>query len=387
MAAKFGVNITVSAEAARPISVESTTPIGIAGYEEVLQNGLHFFMTTDKAIDAIETIYKEKKGKSESFKQGSIYRALKAIADQAVQTQIILSVFMRTDNNDDSDDITACKAAIEAFKNAKSATGYRPNLLIAPEFSGEDAVKSALETMATRLKATGIVDLKASSASEAITKMGSFGTSRLLAAYPYVKTWDDETNDYTMTPQSARIAGMIAYVDGLSEFGYSDSYSNRVMGGISGTAIDVDFEMGETCTADELRAAHISTVIREQGFRAWGGETSDVDSIWQDLARVRIFDRISQAAQRGVLFAIDRKADQLYHAKRSVDELLRALVGARVLLGYELSWSAKNTLANITAGKFYLDVRMQNNPIVKQLTLDFIYVDSYGKVLIDSLSR
>nr|DAT49359.1 MAG TPA: tail sheath tube [Caudoviricetes sp.] len=387
MAAKFGVNVTISAEAARPMQVESTTPIGIAGYEEVLQNGLHFFMTTDKAIDAIETIYKEKKGKSESFKQGSIYRALKAIADQAVQTQIILSVFTRTDNNDDSDDITACKAAIEAFKNAKSATGYRPNLLIAPEFSGEDAIKSALETMATRLKATGIVDLKASSASEAITKMGSFGTSRLLAAYPFVKTWDDETNDYTMTPQSARIAGMIAYVDGLSEFGYSDSYSNRVMGGISGTAIDVDFEMGQTCTADELRAAHISTVIREQGFRAWGGETSDVDSIWQDLARVRIFDRISQACQKGVFFAIDRKADQLYHAKRSVDELLRALVGARVLLGYELSWSAKNTLANITAGKFYLDVRMQNNPIVKQLTLDFIYVDSYGKVLMDSLSR
>ena len=387
MAAKFGVNITVSAEAGRPIQVESTTPIGIAGYEEVLQNGLHFFMTTDKAIDAIETIYKEKKGKSESFKQGSIYRALKAIADQAVQTQIILSVFTRTDNNDDSDDITACKAAIEAFKNAKSATGYRPNLLIAPEFSGEDAIKSALETMATRLKATGIVDLKASAANEAIAKMGSFGTSRLLAAYPFVKTWDDETNDYTMTPQSARIAGMIAYVDGLSEFGYSDSYSNRVMGGISGTAIDVDFEMGETCTADELRAAHISTIIREQGFRAWGGETSDADAIWQDLARVRIFDRISQAAQRGVLFAIDRKADQLYHAKRSVGELLRQLVGAKVLLGYELSWSAKNTDATVTAGKFYLDVRMQNNPIVKQLTLDFIYVDTYGKALMDALNR
>lgn len=387
MAAKFGVNITVSAEAARPISVESTTPIGIAGYEEVLENGLHFYMTTDKAITALEEIYEAKKKASEQFKKGSIYRALKAISDQSVQTQIILSVFTRTDNNDDSDDITACKAAIEAFKNAKSATGYRPNLLIAPEYSGEDAIKAALEAMATRLKATGIVDLKASAANEAIAKMKDFGTARLIAAYPYVKIWDDETNGYVMSPQSARIAGMIAYVDGLSEFGYSDSYSNRVMGGIVGTAIDVDFEPGETCTADELRAAHISTIIREQGFRAWGGETSDVDSIWQDLARGRIFDRISQACQKGVFFAIDRKADQLYHAKRSVDELLRALVGARVLLGYELSWSAKNTLANITAGKFYLDVRMQNNPIVKQLTLDFIYVDSYGKVLMDSLSR
>ena len=69
MAAKFGVNITVSAEAARPISVESTTPIGIAGYEEVLGNGLHFYMTTDKAITAIEEIYTAKKKASEEFKK------------------------------------------------------------------------------------------------------------------------------------------------------------------------------------------------------------------------------------------------------------------------------------------------------------------------------
>ena len=69
MAAKFGVNITVSAEAARPISVESTTPIGIAGYEEVLENGLHFYMTTDKAITALEEIYEAKKKASEQFKK------------------------------------------------------------------------------------------------------------------------------------------------------------------------------------------------------------------------------------------------------------------------------------------------------------------------------
>lgn len=266
-------------------------------------------------------------------------------------------------------------------------TGYRPNLIIAPEFSGEDTIKAKLESVAKRLKATGIVDLKASSASEAIRKMSEFGTSRLIAAYPYVKTWDEDTNDYAFTPQSARIAGMIAYVDGSSEFGYSDSYSNRVMNGVVGLADDIDFELGETCTADELRAAKISTIIREQGFRTWGGETSDQDTIWQDLARVRIFDRISEAAQRGVLFAIDRKASELYHSKRSVSELLRGLVGAKVLLGYELSWSEKNTDATVTAGKFYLDVRMQNNPIVKQLTLDFIYVDSYSKQLMDDLNK
>lgn len=387
MAAKFGVNATVSAEAARPIAVESTTPIGIAGYEEVLENGLHFYMTTAKALEALEAKYKAKKDASQTFKKGSIYRALKGIEDQAVNTQIILSVFTKDDDSDTNDEITECKSAVTAFAKAKSRFGYSPNLIIAPGFSHEDAIKGEIEKMATRLKATGIVDLKADDAAAAIVKMGDFGTNRLVAAYPNVKVWDDETNAYVYEGQSARIAGMIAHTDGASEFGYSDSYSNRVMIGVSGTQIDVDFELGETCTADELRAAKISTIIRESGFRAWGGETSDQDTIWQDLARVRIFDRISQACQKGVLFAIDRKASELYHAKRSVSELLRQLVGAKVLLGYELSWSAKNTDATITAGKFYLDVRMQNNPIVKQLTLDFIYVDKYGSVLMDELNK
>lgn len=387
MAAKFGVNVTVSAEAARPIAVESTTPIGIAGYEEALENGLHFYMTTAKALEALEAKYKAKKDASQAFKKGSIYRALKGIEDQAVNTQIILSVFTKDDDEDTNDEITECKSAVAAFAKAKSRFGYSPNLIIAPGFSHEDAIKGEIEKMATRLKATGIVDLKADDAAAAIVKMGDFGTNRLVAAYPNVKVWDDETNAYVYEGQSARIAGMIAHTDGASEFGYSDSYSNRVMIGVSGTQIDVDFELGETCTADELRAAKISTIIRESGFRAWGGETSDQDTIWQDLARVRIFDRISQACQKGVLFAIDRKASELYHAKRSVSELLRQLVGAKVLLGYELSWSAKNTDATITAGKFYLDVRMQNNPIVKQLTLDFIYVDKYGSVLMDELNK
>ena len=387
MSAKFGVNVTISAEAARPISVESTTPIGIAGYEEVLENGLHFFMTTSKALEALEAKYKAKKDASQAFKKGSIYRALKGIEDQAVNTQIILSIFTKDDDSDTNDEITECKNAISELTKAKSRFGYNPNLIIAPEYSREDAVKGEIEKVATRLKATGIVDLKAQDAAAAIVKMGDFGTRRLVAAYPNVKVWDDETNAYVYEGQSARIAGMIAHTDGASEFGYSDSYSNRVMIGVSGTEIDVDFELGETCTADELRSAKISTVIRESGFRAWGGETSDQDTIWKDLARVRVFDRISQACQKGVLFAIDKKADQLYHAKRSVSELLRGLVGAKVLLGYELSWSEKNTLANITDGKFYLDVRMQNNPVVKQLTLDFIYVDKYGETLMNELNK
>ncbi|PSM51369.1 phage tail sheath protein FI [Campylobacter blaseri] len=374
--ANYGVNVTIAAEAARPIKVESLTPIGIVGDALNLDEGVHFFVNTTEALSKL----------SEESVDGSVLRAVEAINDQAVETPIILSVFEKA--SDDNENITKVINATEEFKFAKSKFGYRPNLLIAPEYSGEDAVKSELEKMATKLKATAIVDLDANDVSEAKQKMSEFGTKRVIAAWPHVKIWDKKTKDYVFAPQSARIAGMIAAVDGAWEYGFSDSYSNRVMLGISGTQYPIDFEPGEgACSADLLRSAGISTIINEQGFRTWGGETTDGDTIWQDLARVRTFDRISEAGQKGVFFAIDKRASTLYHAKRSIEEMLRAFVGANVLLGFELSWSARNTLANITAGKFYLDIRMQNDPIVKQLTLDFIYVDSYGSVLMDKLNK
>lgn len=371
--ANYGVNVTINAEAARPIAVESLTPIGIAGYQEGLEKGLHFYINVSAAMDALKELG-----------SGSIKNAVKGIYDQGVETPIIISVFEKT--GEDSVVITNAQNAVENFKFAKSEFSYAPNIIIAPELSGEDAVKGALESTAEKLKATAIIDLKADDVAGAVAKMNDFGSRRLLAAYPNVKVYSAEKNDYIYEGQSARIAGMIARTDGEWEYGFSDSYSNRVMKGVFATQVQIDFEIGEgACAADMLRSANISTVINHDGYRTWGGETSDQDSIWQDLARVRVFDRISQACQKGVLFAVDKRADQLYHAKRSVEELLRALVGSQVLLGFDLSWSAKNTSANITAGKFYLDIRMQNNPIVKQLTLDFIYVDKYGDVLLEKI--
>lgn len=371
--ANYGVNVTINAEAARPIAVESLTPIGIAGYQEGLEKGLHFYINVSAAMDALKELG-----------SGSIKNAVKGIYDQGVETPIIISVFEKT--GEDSVVITNAQNAVENFKFAKSEFSYAPNIIIAPELSGEDAVKGALESTAEKLKATAIIDLKADDVAGAVAKMNDFGSRRLLAAYPNVKVYSAEKNDYIYEGQSARIAGMIARTDGEWEYGFSDSYSNRVMKGIFATEVQVDFEIGEgACAADMLRSANISTIINHDGYRTWGGETSDQDSIWQDLARVRVFDRISQACQKGVLFAVDKRADQLYHAKRSVEELLRALVGSQVLLGFDLSWSAKNTSANITAGKFYLDIRMQNNPIVKQLTLDFIYVDKYSDILLEKI--
>jgi len=369
MPAKFGINVTVSSNAARPVSVESTTPVAIVGDTGLVSGGLECYTSVSAALD--------------THKSHSVYTALKAIEAQGVETPVIISSFVASD--DTNENISAAVSAVEALKNAKSKFGYTPNIIIAPGYSHIDAVSTALVAMSERLKATAYIDIDASSSIEAITKADGYGTKRAILCYPKVAVWDTSTNNYTYEFASGYVAGLRLKTDGESETGYADSASNRTINGIVGLSDDIDFELGETCTADELRASGICTIIHEQGWRLWGEETTDVDTIWQSLTRVRIFDRISRACQDGVLFAVDRKASELYHARRTVEECLRGLVGAKVLLGYNVNWSEKNTDATVTAGKFYLDVAMQDNPTVKLLTLDYAYTDSYAGDLMSQI--
>lgn len=376
MAAQFGVNTTIIAEASRPITIQSVTPIGIAGTYSTLDTGLHYFGSVTEAKEVL----------AELAGTGTLVKALQAIYNQAVETPIILSVFEAGANSGAT--TTAAQAAIELFRDSKSLFGYRPNLLIAPEFSDTDVISSALITAAEKLHATAIIDLNSATEAAATTKAGSFGTRRAIIADPYVKIWDSAAEDYAFYPQSPFIAALIARTDGEAEYGWSDSYSNRTLNGIFGTSRNINFELGEDCEADRLRGKHISTIIRESGFRAWGGETTDQDTIWTDLARVRVFDRISEACQQGVLYAVDKKASELFFAKYSVEQLLQNLTGSKVLLGYKVYWDdKKNTQTTVTQGKFYLRIEMQNNPIVKVIELDFVYKDAWGELLLESINK
>ena len=281
---------------------------------------------------------------------------------------------------------TKCCEAIEAFKKAKHKTGFSPDLILAPYYSHEAGVKAKLESVASSMNITALVDLYANNVGEAINAMQSFSSKRLIAAWPWVQILNTR-GQYAYVPQSPIIAAMIAHTDGDKEYGFSDSYSNTVMNGVVGMEHFIDFVMGENCDADRLRNAHISTCVLAEGYRSWGGETSHEDTIWQDLARVRTFDKIAQAGQKAAFKAIDKKASQLYFIKISIEELLRDLKGAKVLIGYEVSWDEeRNTAANVSAGKFYLNIKMMNNPIVKQITLEFIYTDEYSSDLIKTIS-
>ena len=77
----------------------------------------------------------------------------------------------------------------------------------------------------------------------------------------------------------------------------------------------------------------------------------------------------------------------LKSAKDSVEQMLLGLKGAKVLVGYEVSWDSElNTAANITAGKFYLKAEMMNTPIVKRIEVSFNYSDTWAETLLKEIS-
>jgi len=400
MASNFGVNTITTVNAARPIRINSSTPIGIAASvlldasveaeAAILEklnadDGMLYYGSPDEAL--------------EDFKEnlGTVRNALDGIADQNVNAPVVLSLVQIDQTQYDAGapedtygDPAVKSAIITAVGNLRKSGakfGVKPNLIIAPFFSHDLDINAEMKSVADALLATGIVDLNAEDEADVNTQVDNYGTKRLLLCDPYVKVWDTVADAAAYEPSSGRIAGMIARTDSEVEYGWADSFSNRVVNGISGSKRDIEFTPGQECEADRLRTKAVTTLIRYNGFRAWGGETTDIDPIWQDLTRVRVFDRVCEAALDGLFWAIDRRADILKSAKDSVEQMLLALKGSSVLLGFNVYWDPeKNTRANITAGKFYMVAEMQNMPIVKRLEVNFSYVDKYADVLIKQIS-
>lgn len=366
MSSNFGINVTTGSDATRPIEIQSTTPIAVVGTTSGDSGSLKLHTSPEKAYQVFKA------------DTGSIKLALDDLKSQNVQCPVIVSVTPKVSQGQEGKIIEA----VNALKTAESVTGYRPNLIVAPEWSHTSTINAKMKEVAEFVRGTAIVDLNVADETAAVKSVGSFGSRRVLLVDPYVTVATPDGSE-VQRPTSARIAGLIGKTDGEREYGFADSFSNRIINGVIGTKRPIDFVAGQDSQADRLRTKKITTIIRYKGFRAWGGETTDADPIWQDLTRVRIFDRISEAALDTLFWAIDRRAtDVLTQVKVSVEGLCNALKGAGVLLGFNVEWDGdRNTNVNITAGKFYLKCSMQNSPIVKRIEVAFNYSDKYGQVL------
>ena len=245
---------------------------------------------------------------------------------------------------------------IAALIGAESVVGHAPKILIAPGRSDSQAVADALISAADRLRAVAVIEGPSTTDADATTYRGNFGSRRAYLVDPGVKVTgaDGETVD---RPSSPYVAGVIARSD--AERGFWWSPSNNLIRGITGSAREIDFALGDPAArANLLNENEVATIIRQTGFRLWGNRTCSGDPKWAFLSVVRIADTLNDSLLRAHLWAVDRNITRTYLADvaEGVNAYIAELVGLGALLGGRCYPTPDlNTPATVAKGQVYFD--------------------------------
>ncbi|NPA50989.1 MAG: phage tail protein [Epsilonproteobacteria bacterium] len=379
MALNYGINGLISVQAARPIAVESSTPIGMAVTSNGSESGFIKFNNAEEGLRWCD---------DNGVTDGTILGALHGIFLQGVSNPIVAYIVKKED--DDSKNRDNISKAIEEFTKAYTITGVKPKLLIAPGYSYDVGVAAKIDAIASKMWATGIVCSYANSEAESNDYIANFGTRFLLI------TNGVSIVDGVEISNDVATAGLIAYWDaggdnGFDPFGWAKNHSNRVVRGIEkSTRKDgsfIEYVPTGDCEARRLRQKGMAHIVRDEGWRLYGFETTDIDPIWASLDRVRTFYRLLETIIDSIKWARDREADQLVWVKKSIEEFFRELKGNNVVIGFEVFFDPqKNTKATVSAGKFYLTIKTQDMPSIRELNIELVYVDDYSDVLINFLN-
>ena len=365
----FGLNGSISVQASRPISVASSTPIAIVGTANGNATaGLYKFNNADDGLEWCET---------NSITEGTIRNGLKGISLQGVNCPIVVSLSIAVDEATDKTNILA---GLDDLKSADAIVGVKPDLITAPIYSFDVTVGAKMDAIASQLWGTAVIDVLSTDEADAVNFASNFG-SRHCLLYGVEANADGEV----LSP-SCLMAGLIALKDS-EPFGWAKSHSNYVVKGVSGTARVIEYVDGSDCEARRLRQNGVGSIVKDIGWRSYGFETTDIDPIWQSLERVRAFYRMLKAILEANKWARDRSADQLIFVKQSCEDFFRELKGNGVVIGFECYFDPeKNTNATVTAGKFYLTLRVQNMPSIRELNIELVYADDWGDTLINYIN-
>lgn len=369
MPSKYGVNVELYNGSLNPYEINNRRPIAIVGDDTTLVKGLYVYSNIEEALKAVG--------------QGTIKNALDDLKACGLHSQVVLSSF-RPSQNGDSDtakqeNLTACLAAIDELKKAESVVMAKPKFIAAPEYN-DTGVYEKLKQLGEYLRAVYAIEINATSEQTAKQAVQALQTKTAIISYQKVKRVDK-----TVRPMSMFLIALYAKVMSETEYGFSGTYSNRVIPGITGIVDTVEFIQGVDCEADRLRSEGITIAYVDDGIRAWGGETRDEDfsSIHTYVIFYTAIETIFEAQKR----AIDKRMrDVLKNVVDSLEAFYRRLVANNVVVGFEVTVPAElNTNETISEGKIYIKHKVQEMPLIKNITNRIYRVTEYSQVLIEEL--
>lgn len=367
MAGSFfhGVTTTLIDTGARTISLPSSSIIGLCDTftPGVLGGGTAkagelILLTSEReaiaAFGADSAITKAAQAIYVRAKAVIVAVGVPKLEDAALQTSAIIGGVL----------VGGQRTGLQALLDGKSKHNAQPKLLIAPEHSATQAVATAMDALAAKLRAIAIVDGPNTTDEAVLAYAQEFGSKRVYLVDPGVQYWDTVTSATIDAPGSAWVAGLFAWTD--ATYGYWASPSNKEFVGITGTTRPIEFLDGdETCRANLLNNANVSTIIRDGGYRLWGNRTLSSDPKWSFVTRVRTCDILMDAIQAGHKWAVDRSITKTY--VKDVTEGLQAFMrdqkNAGAIINFEVYPDTEmNTASQLEQGKVYWRIRFTDVP-------------------------
>ncbi|AUM69227.1 phage tail sheath subtilisin-like domain-containing protein [Pseudomonas fluorescens] len=276
------------------------------------------------------------------------------LADPAAQTSAIIGGVLADGK----------RTGMQALLDGKSRFNAQPRLLVTPKHSATLAVGTALVALADKLRGLAILDGPNTTDEAVMAYAENFGAKRAYLVDPGVQYWDTTADATVDAPGSAWVAGLFAWTD--SEYGFWASPSNKEFVGITGTTRPIEFLDGdETCRANLLNNANITTIIRDDGFRLWGNRTLSSDPKWAFVTRVRTMDIVMDAILYGHKWAVDRSITATYikDVTEGLQAFMRDLKAQGAIINFEVYADPElNTASQLEQGKVYWNIRFTDVP-------------------------
>ena len=358
-----GVTVTNVDTGSRPIAVPSSSIIGLC---DTFTPGAPALAKPNQLV----LLTRESEAVAAFVPDSAITQSAKAVFARAKAVIVAVGVALTEDLAQQTSAIIGGvlangeRTGLQALLDGKSKFNSQPRLLIAPGHSSTQAVATAMDALAGKLRAVAIVDGPNTTDEAAIAFGENFGSKRVYLVDPGVQIWSTVANAPVDCPASAWTAGLFAWTD--AEYGFWASPSNKEFVGITGTKRPVEFLDGdETCRANLLNNANITTIIRDDGFRLWGNRTCSSDPKWAFVTRVRTMDIVMDAILYGHKWAVDRSITKTYvsDVTAGLQNFMRDLKLQGAIINFEVFADPElNTASQLEQGKVYWNIRFTDVP-------------------------
>jgi phage tail sheath protein FI len=380
-----GVETIISDSGLTPVQTPNQAVIGIIGTAP-LADAVKFPLDTPININSLTAA-------AGIGATGTLFKNLKNIYNQASPIVQIIRVAEGADPSETitnikggTDAATGAKTGLHAFLNGAGLTGFKANLLIAPDFSNYKTgtgvssaypIMAEMAVIAEKLRATAFVDGPDTTNAAAIAQSLASGNKRIYLIDNFAKEGSAKFSP------SAFVAAV------ASKINFWESPSNKELFGVSDFSRPLIYSQDYSNDANVLNEKNISCIIREKGFRIWGNRTLSIDPKTAFLATVRTSDAIAEALEKACFRYIDKPI-----TRAIIDEIIltvNAYIADLVARGAILGGKAEldpdlNSPANFALGKCYINYDFTPAYALERLVFKQVLTTKYAQNLLTEIN-